>query len=138
MTSKRKIYVLGITQLDEDEDEAIRDLGQGIALTHKQLVTAKGLAGVAQAVAWGFEHAGGTTEYITTGTVPDSPDVIIFGDHDYHARIRSKVPDSAERGWLFIAREAIHQFHMDTLKALAEKNIHLPKYGGGGGGSHAR
>lgn len=135
MPDKRKIYVLGITQLDEDEDEAVRDLGQGIALTGKQLVTAKGLTGVAQAAAWGFHHAGGgDAEWISTGTIPASRDVIIIGDHSYHQRVRDRVPDVEERGWLFVRREDLFQFHLDTLKALAEKGVHLPKYRQGGGG----
>lgn len=137
MPSDGRIYVLGITSLTDDEDEAMRDLGQGIHLAGKQLVTAKGISGVAQAVAHGFQTAGGKPQWIDSGTVPDSRDVLIFADATYAARIREKVPDLDKRGWLIIPSTKIFDFHMDLLKALAEKNIHLPAPVGGGrsGGS---
>lgn len=129
---KRKIYVLGRTTLDEDEDEAIRELGKAMQLTERQLVTAKGVEGVAQAVDFGFRSMGGVTEYITPGTIPDSRDVIIFADPAYAARVQERVPDWQDRGWLFVMNaEGLFEFHFELLKVLADKGIALPPKGGG-------
>lgn len=129
---KRRIYVLGRTTLDKDEDEAIRELGKAMQLTDRQLVTAKGVEGVAQAVDFGFRSLGGVTEYITPGTIPDSRDVIIFADGGYAARVQERVPDWQDRGWIFVMNaEGLFDFHHQLLKVLAEKGITIPPLGGG-------
>lgn len=130
---KTRIYILGRTQLDEDEDEAIRDIGGGIYLLGKQLVTAKNVQGVAQAAAWGFRDAGGEPEYIGIGQVPDSENVFIFADRDYKERVENKIPDWQERGWLFIMDSTgLFEFHHAFLTVMNEKGLALPKHGGGG------
>ena len=131
MTEKRRIFVLGRKTINDDEDEILRDIGRAMAFRDRQLVTAK-IAGVCQAVAWGFNAEGGNTEYITTGTIPDSNDVIVFGDRAYNDRIRAKVPDADERGWIMLAGpESVSDFYERLIEVLAEQGHHRPKVGAG-------
>lgn len=139
MTLKRdRIYVLGKLTLTNEEREDIEELGQVIAIVGSQLVTADIAIGTPAAVAAGYLRQGGTPEFITNGIIPDSRNLIILADQDFHDRVAQRVPDWKDRGWLMIFD--IHRLNIEVLKYLADKGLSLPSRGGGqvGGGKVRR
>lgn len=130
MNDTRRIYVLGRRELDRDEDETLREFGEALTLAKVQLVTLR-TPGVAQAVAHGYTKGGGTVEYMSATTIPDTRDVFLFGDTEYFNNLRQHIPDLDDRDWVLIWPNDLYTFHLNLLKVLEAKGVSTSQLGGG-------
>ena len=128
MTDKSSIVVLGVPDLDKDEIDLFNEIGNAIYQSNRQLVTTKS-KGVGAAVHDGFRKAGGTTEWLPHGEIPDHDRVLVFGDQHFQKRLDEAVPDWRDRGWDFYQRHQFAEFWALLVGYIALRS--RPKSGDG-------
>lgn len=120
------IVVIGISKLDKEQDEAVRDIGRAIAHVGKQLVTTKA-PGVASAAAAGFKLAGHRATFLQQGEVPPKEaEVVVIADNDFLTKLAERLPDYTDRGWVIVHTNDLFDFHLKLLQVLTEQDRPLP------------